>query len=335
MQHRSRSGFTMVELLVVIAIIALLVSIILPGLGNAKKLAKLTKEEAAAKQLVTAFLTYAHDQKDRVVPSGPAWDAVHPGTTPAQFVLRPTDPFPNAPVYMEGSVSKTWVWHLYTATAYALHGLMIDQSTYDIFRNRSTANTGVVNGWAQYADTSAQAAFGYHPSFGVNGVYVGGSYSHGAFSDTGSPRWSQSNNRNGLKNFYLTHIGKALNPAKLFVYVGSRGGDVSGTGWWGYGATVPNSGIIRPGYWLVTPPRAYPNQRGGSGVGGQAWSANNSFDSRMVPGTWGNIDARHFRKAVTASLDGHIETLGLQDMRDMRRWSNFADRADWNFTAAR
>jgi len=37
---------------------------------------------------------------------------------------------------------------------------------------------------------------------------------------------------------------------------------------------------------------------------------------------------------TSVMFDGHVESLRLEDLRDMRRWSNFADRPDWNFVAA-
>ena len=65
-----RFGFTLVELLVVIGIIALLISILLPVLNKAKDAANRTKCLANVKQVMTAFIMYANDNRgDMIVPA--------------------------------------------------------------------------------------------------------------------------------------------------------------------------------------------------------------------------------------------------------------------------
>ena len=61
-----RSGFTLIELLVVIAIIALLIGILLPALGEARKSGRLTICFANMKQLGTASQSYAADYLDKL-----------------------------------------------------------------------------------------------------------------------------------------------------------------------------------------------------------------------------------------------------------------------------
>jgi prepilin-type N-terminal cleavage/methylation domain-containing protein len=56
-----RTGFTLIELLVVIAIITLLVSIIMPSIGRAKRMAKTVVCAANAKGIGTAMFMYADE----------------------------------------------------------------------------------------------------------------------------------------------------------------------------------------------------------------------------------------------------------------------------------
>jgi prepilin-type N-terminal cleavage/methylation domain-containing protein len=66
MKSARRPGFTLIELLVVIAIIALLISLLLPALGEAKKAARLAIGMSNEKQLITGGNSYTADYQDRI-----------------------------------------------------------------------------------------------------------------------------------------------------------------------------------------------------------------------------------------------------------------------------
>ena len=68
MCHSSKSGFTLIELLVVIAIIALLVSLLMPSLNQAKELAKRTVCAANLRNIGAAVFSYANDSNGSIPP---------------------------------------------------------------------------------------------------------------------------------------------------------------------------------------------------------------------------------------------------------------------------
>ncbi len=62
-RRRSAAGFTLIELLVVVAIIALLVSILLPSLNQARTVALKTTCMSNVRQLITATVGYSVDER--------------------------------------------------------------------------------------------------------------------------------------------------------------------------------------------------------------------------------------------------------------------------------
>jgi prepilin-type N-terminal cleavage/methylation domain-containing protein/prepilin-type processing-associated H-X9-DG protein len=99
-QRRPLPGFTLIELLVVIAIIALLLSILIPGLAKVKEMASMINCLSDQKSLATALLGYCNDNKGRFC-SG----YVRPNTTnynPPSWVKPPLSYSGSTQVFMGG-----------------------------------------------------------------------------------------------------------------------------------------------------------------------------------------------------------------------------------------
>jgi type II secretory pathway pseudopilin PulG len=336
---------------VVIAIIALLIAILLPALGKAREAGKMVKEQALGHQQVAAMAAYYTDSKDKIMPAAPHWAWDH--APPNVYSIFPADPLDRTRI-LEGSCTKVWGLYFIGYTNWPLAALMIDKTTYLDFLGRP--GTGYANGnfW-QYGDNEMPVAFAWHPSLGMNGTYIGGAYPFGGFRGQGPGRNSNEpwgdpeptgNPRTCGGQFYARQAGDVRMPSNIVFFGSARGGDVSGTTYWGYGDTLPDNANVKPGYWIITSPKPCPRHRWvgtvptppainwtlGGGIGdSQGWSVSNTFDPSQAPSTWGMMDFRWSKKAVTAQFDGSVKNQGIDDLRDMTKWSNVADGPNWTF----
>jgi hypothetical protein len=235
----------------------------------------------------------------------------------------------NPNVYLGGGAVKIWTWVFYANTSISpAGGIQIDARTYADFDSRPVEGQTMASGENNVSTNSRQAAYAAHPTFGMNGVYVGGHYRFGAFSGTAVINGQTTVTEPIRKAHYLNKFSGALNPSKLIFAGSARSGDItaSANGYWSWWQAPANTGTIRPGAPVIHAPSA------GPGATAFNWTnPSNKFNPLSLPSTYGMMDFRHIDKAVVCYIDNHVEAQGIEELRDMRKWSNWAPTANWTF----
>ncbi len=295
------AAFTLIELLVVISVIALLVGILLPALSRAKLAAAETRETSAIRQLVTAYLQYSTDNKSKVMPGYLKKSWSDPLLDPLHQIWAWDSPHESADsARLSGTMIRKYSWRLAPYLEYSLESLILDRQLYSDYRALPDSRT-MQNGW--------QAAFAQSPSFGLNTTYVGGDARRGAFFQPSIWRWG---------SYYVTRVDEPTFPDRLTIFATARGDS----------AATP--GVVVPGNHRIEGPWNALRAVDQVPVFSRWGAPRGRFDPSRSPGTYGHLDFRYFGRVITATFDGHAQSHSLEEMNDMRRWSNQATAPDWH-----
>jgi prepilin-type N-terminal cleavage/methylation domain-containing protein len=288
-------GFTLIELLVVIGIIALVLSIALPALGTARRTAAQTREASALRQLALAYTMYAQENRETLLPGYTPGQWVTPGAGPEMQVFYAADT--QARLY--GSAARRYTWRLASYLGYAPEALVADKRLRQEFSDlpdRPDTRDGF------------QWAFATSPSYGINSTFVGGDARRGGFFQPALNRWGK---------FYITSLAEPRFPDRLLIFATARGYH-----------PITRASVVPGRHRIEGPWRA--SREPGQVPTFSPWGAPaGRFDPSRTPSTYGHLDFRHFGKVLITTFDGHVHQASLDEMRDMRRWSNQATAPDW------
>lgn len=284
----------------VIAILGLLIGILLPSLSRAQEAAEEIRESNAARQMALAWRGYSVDQGERLMVG---YYSVKGGSEDATLESYPIRDSHSAPV-IDVRARQRYPWRLYPYLEKQLGGTILTGEQ----RSLAGSDPGSPGSSERFA---WQYEVSVYPSWGINAHFLGG---YGVPPD--EVKYAKEYQQN-LPFRVTRRMDQIHSPSRMIVFGSSRG-----EGYEGFtSVTIPGWHVIQAPQWTDLGPL-------GGGVPG-AWSAS-TYRASSHPNLYGNVDPRFGggEKVLVCFADGHAAKLTVDELRDMRLWSDDAARVD-------
>ncbi|MEE9131298.1 MAG: prepilin-type N-terminal cleavage/methylation domain-containing protein [Phycisphaerales bacterium] len=331
-------GFTIVELLVVMGIIAILLALLAPALGGAKRRGDKFRETNALREVSKAWNLYANAFSGAALPGyldppmqgpSPGWNVEYEYHTPPPGAPGTTN------IVIPQAIAAPWTWRLLPFLSYnhdVIHGHLDEPNVDQSNMTDMTPPVAESEAW-EIAD---------EPGFGYNGYYVGGYWEMVNIGGDEIPRYRffgatvdlNSDGSIGPRKFAsvvvrsISHIRRST---ELVVFCSSS-------------KVVP--GVYkkwnndRPGHHIVIPPWLADVKQWGFPIGGPGGPGGPGGGTRTVAaaGDIWTIEAfvptsvpiaRYTKSSVVVYADGHTANQSASDLMDMRQWIDTADKKDY------
>lgn len=275
-------------------LIELLVVVAIIGLLIAIMLPALGRARAAGRQ--TREMASAHQLMAAFnLYSYEARDRILPGYAPEAWINGPMPVYNTEGTRLYGHEAQRYPWRLIQNFSGDFRALYDDQRLLKDVRDNSDAYVAV--------GVNLDYVISLFPAMGMNVAFVGGTDHLQEFD----PVFQRVFGR-----VHLDRMDQAVRPSRLIAYISARA------------ESQPLAPMLgRPeGFFRVDPPYFAPSRPRQWEVAYDRYSPTPGLNS-------GFVSLRHSGKAVSAQLDGHVEMLGWDEVNDMRRWADQADRADW------
>lgn len=301
-----RSGFSLIEVLVVMAIIGILLALLLPAIGGARRRSFKAREMNDIKNVGHAWMLYGNSNNDAALP-GFLEPAVQ--EKPVQGVsrgwgVRYKFPDTSAIPINAANLAGPWTWRL-------LSYLSWDHGVVHSHLGEAQSDT--------FSLVSEGKGVAYEPAFGYNALYLGGWWAMHSVGGVQTPYYR-----------YYTDCGLAapkralsipqgisqiFRPSDMTVFCAST--NYAATGFF---SRLPST---TAGYHMVAPPMIGKNEQ---------WRFNKSDPTGgveiLAEGACAPL-ARYTGSIAIMSADGHVEQQGFNFLQDMRKWVNSAEAFEY------